>query len=155
MRAMVRVWREPEASAWLPAVSKRRKLGAAIPARNKVTSTTATNSSTVDTSFIVDGTSLSQVGWPARIGVLRTSKHICSFPKYPTARLRLIKDAKVTEIRMFREAFVRRSSSWLNTRRPFLPVQRASHGPSSSHVLIAIFGGGVWLLLQCFVPFLS
>ena len=84
--------------------------------------------------------SLSQVGWPERIGVLRTSKHICSFPKYPTARLRLIEDAKVTEIRMFREAFVRRSSSWLNTRRPFLPVQRASHGPSSSHVLIAISG---------------
>src|SRR5215469_11477498 len=53
MPAMVRVWREPEASAWLPAASERGRLGAAIPARNKVTSTTAANSRAVDTSFVV------------------------------------------------------------------------------------------------------
>jgi len=40
---------------------------------------------------------------------------------------------------------------------PSLPSRFSgpSPGPSSSHVLIAIFRGGVWLLLQCFVPFLK
>src|SRR5215469_7911961 len=72
MRAMVRVWREPEASAWLPAASERRRLGAAIPARNKVTSTTAANSRAVDTSFERHGASLSlKLVGRGELGVLR------------------------------------------------------------------------------------
>jgi hypothetical protein len=50
---------------------------------------------------------------------------------------------------MFREAFVQEKQQLVENA-PSLPSGSApSPSPSSSHVLIASFGGSVWLLLQC------